>query len=325
MASTSALDSSSAASAALGSFTQSATGGSTLDKNSFLLLLVTQFKNQDPLNPMEDREFVAQLAQFSSLEQQMQTNANMETLVELQNKTQMLNAASYIGKTVSARGYGVSVMDGVVSEMLFAPSEEVVSCTAQIFDASGKSVTTLELGSRSTGIHSLDWNGRKADGGVAPNGVYTVRISGENAAGKTVTVDTSVSGVVVGVSTSDGEQILRLSDGRYVAMSNVRELVQSATSDPSKQIVTVSDGEATPLRYKLNEEMSKGNAVITDSEGSVVATVDIGKQGAGTYNFEWNAQDNAQRTVKDGDYTVTIEGANANGSAVLITYLGKVS
>ena len=71
--------------------------GSNLDKDSFMLLLVTQFKYQDPLNPMEDKEFISQMAQFSSLEQLMNLNTSMESLTTATNNEQMINATSYIG------------------------------------------------------------------------------------------------------------------------------------------------------------------------------------------------------------------------------------
>ena len=102
MSTTSALDS--AYSNALGSAISSSTGGSDLGKEEFLQLLVTQFQYQDPLNPMEDKEFIAQLAQFSSLEQNMQMNENLENLLSLQQQQTVIGAANYIGKTVSARG-----------------------------------------------------------------------------------------------------------------------------------------------------------------------------------------------------------------------------
>ena len=103
---TGALDS--AYSNALGTAVSNATGGSDLGKAEFLQLLVTQFQYQDPLNPMEDKEFIAQLAQFSSLEQNMKLNENMENLLSLQQQQTVIGASNYIGKTVSARGYGVS-------------------------------------------------------------------------------------------------------------------------------------------------------------------------------------------------------------------------
>ena len=84
------------------------TGKSDLDKEAFLMLLVTQFQYQDPLNPMEDKEFIAQLAQFSALEQSMQTNENITNLINETAMQTSISITNYIGKEVSARGYGIS-------------------------------------------------------------------------------------------------------------------------------------------------------------------------------------------------------------------------
>ena len=89
---TGALDS--AYSNALGTAVSNATGGSDLGKEEFLQLLVTQFQYQDPLNPMEDKEFIAQLAQFSSLEQNMKLNENMENLLSLQQQQTVIGASN---------------------------------------------------------------------------------------------------------------------------------------------------------------------------------------------------------------------------------------
>lgn len=318
---TSALDSSSALNSALGSALSSSTGSSTLDKDAFLLLLVTEFQNQDPLNPMEDREFISQLAQFSALEQQMQTNENMQTLVQLEQRTQMLNAASYIGKEVSARGTGVSVMDGAVSELLFAPTQEVASCNANIWDSNNNLVAVLELGARSASIHSLNWDGRKLDGTKAANGVYTVSFEAQTAKGENVTVDTSVSGTVVGVSTSGSEQVLRLSDGRYVALSNVRELVQPGTAATGENTINVTNGSAQYLEYRLSDKIISGKALVY-SGYTLVASEDLGQQSAGVHLFEWDGKDSSGKKVKDGTYTVKIEGYASNGSSVRVEYLG---
>lgn len=320
MATTSALDSANALASAMGT-TVTSTGKGDLDKEAFLKLLVTQFQNQDPLNPMEDQEFVSQLAQFTALEQQMATNKNMESLLELQQRSQMLNAASYIGKEVSARGSGVSVMDGVVSELLFAPSEEVATCTANIWDSSNNLVAAINLGSCNAGIHSLNWDGKKLNGQPAANGVYTVTFSAENAQGKAIVVDTSVSGTVVGVSTSDNEQILRLSDGRYVALSNVRELVQAGTISGENTIAVGIDGKAQALSYRLTSDMLSGRAEIY-SGNNLVATVALDKQNAGLKTFEWNAKNSNDEAVTPGTYTVKIVGYGSNGSTVPVEYLG---
>lgn len=215
-------------SSATGIFSQQA-GKSELGKEDFLKLLVTQFKYQDPLNPMEDKEFIAQLAQFSALEQQMSTNEKMESLLSIQKQQQMIGAASFIGQEVSARGYGVSVKGDTISNIQYAINEEMVKGYVNIFDASNQLVTTVQLDSKAPGIHDFDWDGLLPNGSKVPDGVYTVNIAGQNSAGAPVLVDTSVSGKVEAVTLYQGDQILRLSDGRLVSLSNVREVVQPKT------------------------------------------------------------------------------------------------
>lgn len=320
---TSALDSSSALASALGTTQTASTGSNTMDKDAFLLLLVTQFKNQDPLNPMEDQEFVSQLAQFSALEQQMQTNENIQSLVDLQQRNQMLNAASYIGKEVSARGSGVSVMDGVVSELLFAPTQEAATCTANIWDANSNLVAVLDLGSCSAGIHSLGWDGKKLNGQMAPNGVYTVSLEAKNANGDAVITDTSVSGTVVGVSTSGNEQVLRLSDGRYVALSNVRELVQAGNVTGDNTIDVKAGTTKYSLGYRLASEMERGKAEIYSSNNTLVASQNLGKRNAGRNTLTWDAKDDSGNALPADKYSVRIKGYGSNGSSVAVEYLGS--
>ena len=195
------------------------------------MLLVTQFQYQDPLNPMEDKEFVAQLAQFSALEQNITMNENLSTLISIQQQAAVVGSAAYIGKEVSARGYGVSVSNSgeKISLVQFASDEDMASCYVSILDTSTKTVlNTYDLGRLSAGtIHDFQWDGMMSGGGKAADGVYTVSIVGKNAKGDTVMVDTSVTGRVNGVSYYNGEQYLRLDDGRTVLLSNVREVLDT--------------------------------------------------------------------------------------------------
>lgn len=228
-------------------------GKSELGKEDFLKLLVTQFRYQDPLNPMEDKEFIAQLAQFSALEQQMSTNEKMQSMLDLQSQQQMISAASFIGREVSARGYGVSVKGDSISNIQYAVDEEMVKGYVNIYDASNQIVTTIQLDAKAPGIHDFDWDGLLPNGSKAPDGVYTVNIAGQNKSGAPVLVDTSVSGTVEAVTMYQGQQLLRLSDGRLVALSNVREVVQAKTLSPtpgddedSKDGTTTPPEETTP-------------------------------------------------------------------------------
>lgn len=222
-----------------GSTTSVSNDNSTLDKEAFLMLLVTQFQYQDPLNPMEDKEFIAQLAQFSALEQSMQTNENITQLMNLTAQQTSIHITNYIGKEVSARGYGISKEGENVSLIQFAGSEEMASCVINILDASNNIVRTVDLGSQAAGIHDFVWDGRKSDGSEAPDGTYTVSLSGKNAKGEPVYIDTSVSGRVTGTSSYNGEYYLSLTGGRMVLLSNVREVLESASASakPGKEYI----------------------------------------------------------------------------------------
>ncbi|MBE1553459.1 flagellar hook assembly protein FlgD [Sporosarcina limicola] len=76
------------------------TGNSTMGKDDFMKLLIAQMQNQDPMNPMKDNEFIAQMAQFSSLEQTMNLSRSFEKFAEAQNQTQLIQYNSFIGKTI---------------------------------------------------------------------------------------------------------------------------------------------------------------------------------------------------------------------------------
>lgn len=76
------------------------TGSDSLDKNAFLKILITQLQNQDPTDPMDDRDFIAQMAQFSSLEQMQNVAAAIEKLVTAQTETQLISYSNFVGKEV---------------------------------------------------------------------------------------------------------------------------------------------------------------------------------------------------------------------------------
>lgn len=231
-----ALDSVYGTSGSSGSISNS---NSELDKEAFLMLLVTQFQYQDPLNPMEDKEFIAQLAQFSALEQSMAMNENITELMNLTAMQTSIHITNYIGKEVSARGYGIYKEGDEISVIQYAGSEEMASCVINILDASNNIVRTVDLGSQASGIHDFVWDGKKSDGSEAPDGTYTVSFTGKNANGDAVYIDTSVSGRVTGTSSYNGEYYLSLTGGRVVLLSNVREVLEAASSSatPGKEYI----------------------------------------------------------------------------------------
>ena len=99
---------------------QQTSGSNTLGQDAFLKLLVTQLKSQDPLKPMEDKEFISQLAQFSSLEQMQQVNQSLGLLAQMNAVSQ---ASSMIGKQITVEPLGEDSFTGKVSAVIFEENQ----------------------------------------------------------------------------------------------------------------------------------------------------------------------------------------------------------
>lgn len=213
-------------------------GGANLDKNAFMLLLVTQFKYQDPLNPMDDKEFVSQMAQFSSLEQLMNLNTSMTSLTDATNNEQMINATSYIGKEVTVSGNSIGKVTDTTAKTMsitkfrYAPNDDVASGTLTVRDADNNVVYSQDVGSKAAGTtYEFDWNGMTSAGTVAPDGVYTVNLSLLSAKGEAVLADQVVNAKVTGVVNNNSTVYLGLDGGQLMELSKVRQVtVPTSTS-----------------------------------------------------------------------------------------------
>ena len=101
------------------------TSSNALGEADFLMLLITELANQDPLDPMDDREFIAQMAQLNTLSETTQLNENIRTM-------QMLQAASLVGRTVEAVGPNGEEVEGTVTEVWFVDSEAYLSIDGEV-------------------------------------------------------------------------------------------------------------------------------------------------------------------------------------------------
>lgn len=142
-------------------------------QDRFMTLLVTQMKNQDPLNPLDNAQVTSQLAQLSTLTGIDKLNKTMESFVGNFQSAQALQATSMIGRGVLVPGSEVSLVDGksVFGLELDTPADKL---TVRIRDAEGKLVQTLELGDAKAGTLPIAWDGMMADGEIAPNGKYKI-------------------------------------------------------------------------------------------------------------------------------------------------------
>lgn len=213
------------------SFLQDSQSSSNLDKDDFLKLLVTQLQYQDPLNPMDDKEFVSQMAQFSSLEQLTNLNDSMEKMADVTSRQDLYGAVNYIGKDVVAEGNQISKTDGSLSTITYTIESPAKQVTVSIYDGSGNIVQSYVQGAQSAGSYSVIWDGTSYTGGTASNGVYTVTVSAEASSGSSILADLMVSGTVTGVQTgTDGTSQVVLSDGRVVDLANVKQVIEKQTA-----------------------------------------------------------------------------------------------
>ena len=223
--------STSAVSATGSSLTQAAGSSKQLGKQDFLNLLVKQLQYQDPLNPMDDKDFVAQLAQFSSLEQLTNISTGIDSLIKAQGRQEMMNAVGFIGKEVKASGDTLSKTGTSVSKLYYTIPGDAASVTINVMDASGNIIRSEAQGAQTAGEHAYSWDGKDYNGKTVDDGYYSVGVTTAKVDGTSMMVSTCVTGIVSGVTTdTSGQYVLSTTDGRQVPFTDIKGIVTPAAS-----------------------------------------------------------------------------------------------
>ena len=194
--------------------------------DTFLLLLTTQLKNQNPLDPLDTNQFTQQLVQFAGVEQQIRTNDSLEALVKLNQSSQLSTAMNYVCATVTADGATSALKSGVATWYVSAP--RAASATINITDATGNVVFTHET-TLEAGTSGFTWDGKMSDGRTAPEGQYTIKINAKDASGQSVAVSTQFSGVVDAVDLSGSEPLLMVGTA-LISLDKVKAVQRPATT-----------------------------------------------------------------------------------------------
>jgi flagellar basal-body rod modification protein FlgD len=208
---------------------------------TFLTLLTTQLQNQNPLEPLDTNQFTQQLVSFAGVEQQLRTNDNLEALVKLSKVGQQATALSFVGLHVTAEGSTSELRDGLAVWYLSSPSP--VQATITVQDENGSTVFT-ETKTLDTGTQPYQWNGRTSTGSIAPEGSYKITVTAKDAAGQTVAVGTSFSGVVDQVDVS-GDEPLLLVGATLITLDQIRS-VQRLVAPPGTQTPDNPDNPDNP-------------------------------------------------------------------------------
>ena len=199
------------------------TDSTAATQDRFMKLLVTQMKNQDPLNPLDNAQVTSQLAQLSTVTGIDKVNATLQSLMGSMQSSQSLQAAGMIGHSVLAPGSGLALASGksVFGVDLAAGADKV---EVTIKDAAGNVVRKMDLGNQPAGMQPLVWDGTTDAGAAAADGQYTFDVSAVTG-GKPVAATALALGQVLSVSTSAQGVSLNVRNIGSVAMSDIRQIL----------------------------------------------------------------------------------------------------
>ena len=193
-----------------------------LGRDVFLQLLVTQLQSQDPTNPVQNEDFIAQLAQFTTLEQTENTNDLLSKLVDQNVQRSQLDLVGMIGREVIAEGNTVTVETDEDVSMLYSLQDDSQTVQIEIFDAEEKLVNRLQgLGPQIAGEHHVVWNGEDFDGNPVESGTYVYRVLAQDKQGNNLPVTTFARETVHKVVLGTDGPVLALQSGKTLLSSDI--------------------------------------------------------------------------------------------------------
>ncbi len=224
-----------------------ATGSQQLsgDFNTFLTLLTTQLQNQDPLDPLDTNQFTQQLVEFASVEQQVNMNSNLQTLISLQQTNEAAAAMQYLGSNVTLSGSKATLAAGSPATWTLtspAPATANVTITSSTGQIAYTGTTSLN-----SGTQTYSWNGQGNNGVTWPAGQYTLAITATGANNQSVSVSTLTQGTVSGVDLSQ----------------NPPQIIVGGQSYPISAIQSINSGSESGLS-NLNTSIGNLNTSISN-------------------------------------------------------------
>jgi flagellar basal-body rod modification protein FlgD len=191
---------------------------------SFLTLLTTQLKNQNPLDPLDTNQFTQQLVQFAQVEQQLKSNDQLATLVSLQKTAQASAALEFVGQKVGVDGATAPLKNGVATWSLSAPKP--ATATINIKSATGQTVYSGSY-SVSAGRQPFIWDGKDASGLQWPDGNYTLAITAKDATGQPVAIPTEIEAPVDSADLTQTPPLLSIA-GQDYTLDKIKRVVRNS-------------------------------------------------------------------------------------------------
>jgi len=189
---------------------------------SFLLLLTTQLQNQNPLSPLDTNQFTQQLVEFAGVQQQLNTNDSLATLVSLQQTAQSTQALEFVGKTAVVNGSTATLTNGSATWELDVPSNSNVDIT--ITSSTGQTVFSGTFPASAGNNQPFTWNGKGNDGTQQIDGSYKLTATAKDSAGNAVAVPTKIEGVVSSVDLTQSPPLLSIG-GQTFTVNQIQSIV----------------------------------------------------------------------------------------------------
>lgn len=197
-----------------------------LGQEDFLALMITQLQSQDPLKPMENGEFIGQMAQFSTVTGIAEMTKSVDTLAEAYSSGQALQAASMVGRTILTENSSAQLAPGKPLVGAVELPYATQAAKIRIYSDSGQLVRELPLGAQDAGLSNFSWDGSLANGQTAPAGRYSMTAAIQDRSGETA-LTTYVAAKVSSVTLSgngSGTQ-LRTDTGANVGLSQIKAVM----------------------------------------------------------------------------------------------------
>jgi len=204
-------------------------GSSTLGKNEFLKLLTSQLANQDPLAPTDNQQFIAQLAQFASVEQAEASNARLDALIVAQAANNQTAVANLVGKDISFKTDTVKLGASGAASISGRLDSDAAIGNAIITDENGKKIRTITQRDLKAGDVSFAWDGKDDNGNAVPPGEYKVQLTAADLSDHVVKIAQQGRARATGVTFENGVPAL-IVNGQHVKMADVIEISEPQAS-----------------------------------------------------------------------------------------------
>jgi len=202
-----------------------ATTGIADNFQTFLTLLTTQLQNQNPLDPLDTNQFTQQLVQFAGVEQQLKSNDQLKSLIDIEKSAQATQALVYVGNTVAVDGSKAQFDKSATWNF---QTEKDTTATITITSSTGQTAFTGSYALKQ-GNSSFLWDGKGNDGVQWPAGTYTMTATGKDSSGNSVAISTEVQGIVDSVDLSASPPLLSIGGQSYTT-DKIKRVVRSGAS-----------------------------------------------------------------------------------------------